>query len=70
MFLLLPPCYLAPVRAAVDPGRIIALIQDEPQTYRLDGQDKLRVSADLGENAHRFGMLERLLDRISIRNAA
>jgi len=54
----------------VDPGRIIALIQGEPQTYRMDGMDKLRISKDLPDIEHRVMMLDRLLDRISVRNAA
>ncbi|MGH8119958.1 MAG: transcription-repair coupling factor [Gammaproteobacteria bacterium] len=57
-------------RPNVDPGRIIALIQGEPQTYRMDGRDKLRISKDLPDIEHRAAMLDRLLDRISVRNAA
>ena len=54
----------------VDPGRIIALLQGEPQTYRMDGMDKLRISKELPDLEHRVTMLDRLLDRISVRNAA
>ena len=57
-------------RANVDPGRIIALLQGEPQTYRMDGMDKLRVSKDLPHSEHRFILLERLLDRIATRHVA
>lgn len=57
-------------QANVDPGRIIALLQGEPQTYRMDGMDKLRVTRDLPDIEHRLTLLEQLLDRIATRNAA
>jgi transcription-repair coupling factor (superfamily II helicase) len=57
-------------KANVDPGKIIALLQGEPQTYRMDGMNKLRVIRELPDIAHRFILLEQLLDRIAIRHAA
>jgi transcription-repair coupling factor (superfamily II helicase) len=57
-------------KADVDPGKIIALLQGEPQTYRMDGMNKLRVIRELPDIAHRFILLEQLLDRIAIRHAA
>jgi transcription-repair coupling factor (superfamily II helicase) len=38
---------------AVDPRLIIKLIQDLPRMYKLDGQDKLRITLDLPEPADR-----------------
>jgi transcription-repair coupling factor (superfamily II helicase) len=57
-------------QAKIDPGRIIALIQEEPQTYRMDGMNKLRVTRDLPDIEYRFKFLEQLLDRITVRHAA
>jgi transcription-repair coupling factor (superfamily II helicase) len=39
---------------AVDPRVIIKLIQNLPRVYRLDGQDKLRITLDLPEPADRI----------------
>jgi Transcription-repair coupling factor (superfamily II helicase) len=57
-------------QANVDPARIIKLLQDEPQTYRLDGSNKLRISKDLPEIQDRFTMLENLLCALDVRHAA
>ena len=56
--------------ANVDPAKIIQLIQSEPQTYKLDGQDKLRISKELPDIIDRFKMLDNLLNTITTRNAA
>ncbi len=39
---------------AVDPRVIIKLIQNLPRVYKLDGQDKLRITLDLPEPADRI----------------
>jgi transcription-repair coupling factor (superfamily II helicase) len=54
----------------VDPARIIQLVQYQPQTYRLDGADKLRLHGELPDADSRIGALERLLDELSTRDAA
>lgn len=54
----------------VDPGKIINLIQSEPNVYRLDGQDKLRVSRSLPDKEDRFDFLSHLLNTIQTREAA
>ena len=56
--------------ANIDPAKIIHLIQSEPQTYKLDGQDKLRISKELPDIIDRFKMLDNLLNTITTRNAA
>ncbi len=38
----------------VDPMAVIRLIQGQPQHYRMDGPDKLRISLDLADPATRF----------------
>ena len=55
---------------SIDPGRIIRLLQADPQSYRLDGQDKLRIRRDLPELADRLRLLEDLLGEIAMKNAA
>jgi transcription-repair coupling factor (superfamily II helicase) len=57
-------------KAAVDPGSIIRLIQTQPQTYRLDGRDKLRIARELDTAAERISALSDLFDEIALRSAA
>lgn len=54
----------------VDPMKIINLIQSNPFTYKLDGQDKLRINEELPEPADRFTILNQLITDISNRDAA
>jgi transcription-repair coupling factor (superfamily II helicase) len=54
----------------IDPVRVIELIQKRPQTYRFDGQDKLRIIKALPDTAARFKVLDDLLENIATRNAA
>ena len=48
----------------LDPVKILELIQSEPQSYKLDGQDKLRITKVLPEVEQRINELEGLLDTI------
>ncbi len=52
-------------RPRIDMGKLIALVQRQPQHYKLDGQDKLRVTADLSQPEQRFRALSELLSAIS-----
>ncbi|MGD9163357.1 MAG: transcription-repair coupling factor, partial [Chromatiales bacterium] len=49
----------------VDPGKLIALIQSRPNTYRLDGGDKLRYIADLEAPERRVEQIHHLLDTLT-----
>jgi transcription-repair coupling factor (superfamily II helicase) len=49
----------------VDPGKLIALIQSRPNTYRLDGGDKLRYIADLAAPEQRVTKMHALLDTLT-----
>jgi transcription-repair coupling factor (superfamily II helicase) len=49
----------------VDPRRVIALIQQQPKTYKLDGQDRLRFSLDLEDREQRFHAVGALLERLT-----
>jgi len=46
----------------IDPMKIITLIQKQPKTYKLDGNEKLRVVKELPEAGMRFTAVEQLLD--------
>ncbi|MCU7846266.1 MAG: transcription-repair coupling factor [Candidatus Thiodiazotropha sp. (ex Monitilora ramsayi)] len=50
---------------AVDPAKLIALIQSKPHTYRLEGGDKLRYIADLETADFRVGKMHDLLDTLT-----
>ncbi|MEJ2345320.1 MAG: transcription-repair coupling factor [Gammaproteobacteria bacterium] len=48
----------------VDLYKIIQLVQQQPDTYKLDGQDKLRLQMPLDEVDLRFQTVQELLDSI------
>ncbi len=48
----------------VDPMKIIQLIQQQPQRYKLDGQDKLRITQNLPDREQRFQAAQKLLDML------
>ncbi len=54
----------------IDPTRILALIQQQPQHYRLEGSDRLKLVMELPESEARLQVLERFLDALRIQNAA
>jgi transcription-repair coupling factor (superfamily II helicase) len=53
----------------VDPLRVIGLIQKQPKTYSLDGQDKLKVRLELPGAAERIGAAQMLLTALGGRLA-
>jgi len=54
----------------IDPQRIVNLLKRKPQTFRFDGPDKLRITAELPEPDMRFQLLHDLLDELTTRDAA
>ncbi len=54
----------------IDPLRIIQLVQTQPQAYRLDGSDKLRISGDFQDRDHRIEALSHLLTSLANKAAA
>ena len=48
----------------VEPLAVIRLIQQQPKTYRLDGQDRLRFSMELEDRERRIGAVENLLTHL------
>ena len=57
-------------QTSVDPVRIIELIQSEPQRYKLDGNDKLRIIKELPDAESRYLSLSDLFDTLSLRRDA
>ena len=49
----------------IDPLKIIDLIQADPQQYRFDGKQTLRISCQNDELESRFQQLENLLKELS-----
>jgi len=49
----------------IDPMKIISMIQKAPMTYKLDGQNKLKIIRSLEEAKSRFTFLEELLKLLS-----
>jgi transcription-repair coupling factor (superfamily II helicase) len=47
-----------------DPMRLIQLIQTEPGTYKLDGAERLRFSADLEDPGNRIPGVRKILDQL------
>ncbi|MGC1955429.1 MAG: transcription-repair coupling factor [Gammaproteobacteria bacterium] len=54
----------------IDPARIIGLIQERPQQFRLEGGDRLKLVMELPDAEARLRVLEQLLDRLRIQDAA
>ncbi|KGI77861.1 transcription-repair coupling factor [Oleiagrimonas soli] len=54
----------------IDPMAIIRLIQGQPRVYKLDGQDKLRVTLELPGAAERLRTAHDLLNTLGARKAA
>ncbi|HET7562917.1 MAG TPA: transcription-repair coupling factor [Rhodanobacteraceae bacterium] len=54
----------------VDPATIIRLLQQQPRTYKLDGQDKLRIVMELPEPTERLRVAGELLDTLGVRSKA
>jgi transcription-repair coupling factor (superfamily II helicase) len=49
----------------IDPMKVITLIQTQSRTYKMDGQDKLRIIQDMLDTESRFAAVELLLDKLS-----
>ena len=49
----------------IDPLKIIELIQAEPQQYRFDGKQTLRISCQNVELESRFNQVENLLQKLT-----
>ncbi len=54
----------------IDTAQLINLIQSQPNIYRLDGQNKLKITQEMPDSIHRIDTLHRLLDSLTMRSAA
>jgi transcription-repair coupling factor (superfamily II helicase) len=52
----------------VDPIALVRMVQSEPNTYRLEGATKLRVTRAVPDVAARFELVEKLLERLRPRD--
>ena len=57
-------------RPAIDPGNVVRLVQADPAAYRLDGAEKIRLTAQIEDEAARIVLLHDLLDRLALPHAA
>ena len=57
-------------RPNIDPARLIRLIQDQPQHFRLEGSDRLKLVMELPDTETRLQALEQLLETLRIQDAA
>jgi transcription-repair coupling factor (superfamily II helicase) len=57
-------------KPAVDPGVVLRLLQSAPRTYRLDGQNRLRVLSEMPKPEDRITALNALLDALAPPRAA
>jgi len=56
--------------ARIDPGKLIALIQSQPQVYRFDGQHKLRICTPMPSVEDRVAAVTALVASVAQREAA
>jgi transcription-repair coupling factor (superfamily II helicase) len=49
----------------VDPLALVRLVQREPNTFRLDGGTRLRITRNLEDSAKRVDFIRELLDRLT-----
>ena len=54
----------------IDTAQLINLIQSQPDKYKLDGQDKLRIVQETSDSMERIANLHQLLDSLTMREAA
>ncbi|MDH3546213.1 MAG: transcription-repair coupling factor, partial [Gammaproteobacteria bacterium] len=51
----------------IDPVALVHLVQNDSQTYKLRGSHRLQFRGDLGEIEDRFTTVEKLLDRLAVK---
>ena len=57
-------------QAQVDPAALVRMVQEESSVYRLEGQERLRFSRETETAEQRVAAVERILDRITLKEAA
>jgi transcription-repair coupling factor (superfamily II helicase) len=57
-------------RPNVDPMTIIKLVQSNPQRYRFEQNDKLRILTDVPDGEARIAVINQVFDKLTTKNAA
>jgi transcription-repair coupling factor (superfamily II helicase) len=52
----------------IDPVALVQLVQNDSQTYRLQGSHRLRFTQDLSKLEQRFTAIEKLLDQLEVKD--
>ena len=53
----------------IDPVALVHLVQNDNQTYKLQGSHRLQFRQDLIDTENRFKTIEKLLDRLAVKEA-
>ena len=51
----------------IDPVELVRLVQNDSRTYRLQGSHRLQLRLDLSDLETRFSTMEKLLDRLAVK---
>jgi transcription-repair coupling factor (superfamily II helicase) len=51
----------------IDPVELVRLVQNDSRTYRLQGSHRLQLRLDLSDLETRFSTIEKLLDRLAVK---
>ncbi|MCK8516447.1 transcription-repair coupling factor [Methylonatrum kenyense] len=54
----------------VDPGALVQLVQGSPASFRLEGQERLKVERELPDADQRFALARELIDALRLKEAA
>ncbi|MEJ2060816.1 MAG: transcription-repair coupling factor [Gammaproteobacteria bacterium] len=52
--------------AKIDPARLVKLVQSQPNVYRFDGAEKLRITRELPDTPARIAALHQLMDTLRL----
>ena len=54
-------------KARIDTGRLVGMIQREAETYKLDGQERLRYFYDMEADARRIEVVNEILEALAVK---
>ena len=54
----------------IDPVALVQLVQNDSRTYKLQGSHRLQFRQDLGDVGKRFDAIEKLLQRLAVKESA
>lgn len=53
----------------IDPVALIQLVQNDSRRYRLQGSHRLQITADMTDTEQRFRTIEKLMQRLALKNS-